>query len=183
VIIVDTDHLWGIGGDRVWAWKSFTRGLNPIFMDQYDDSYKLDGGGYDMHNANDVSLRLNLGYTLAFANRMNLAAMTPRPDLCSTEYCLANPTADGAEYLVYLPSGATATGILQTAGVDSKHPSFYLPPDSLVWVDLSAISGELSVEWFNPDTGDTVSGGSVKGGANRLFVAPFSGDAVLYLHQ
>ena len=33
VIISDTDHLWGVGGDRAWVWKSFTRGLNPIFMD------------------------------------------------------------------------------------------------------------------------------------------------------
>ncbi|HMN30144.1 MAG TPA: hypothetical protein PKE45_18475, partial [Caldilineaceae bacterium] len=37
VIIADTDHLCGICGDRIWAWKSFTRGENPLFMDQYDD--------------------------------------------------------------------------------------------------------------------------------------------------
>src|SRR4051794_5919211 len=33
VILNDTDHLWGGGGDASWVWKSFTRGLNPIFMD------------------------------------------------------------------------------------------------------------------------------------------------------
>ena len=36
VIISDTDHLFGLGGDRVWVWKIFTRGINPIFMDGYD---------------------------------------------------------------------------------------------------------------------------------------------------
>ena len=29
VIINDTDHLWGIGGDRVWVWKSFTPRAEP----------------------------------------------------------------------------------------------------------------------------------------------------------
>ena len=37
VIIIDTDHLWGLGGDRSWVWKSFLRGLNPIFMDPYKE--------------------------------------------------------------------------------------------------------------------------------------------------
>ena len=36
VIITDTDHLWGIGGNSAWVWKSFLRGPNPIFMDPYD---------------------------------------------------------------------------------------------------------------------------------------------------
>ena len=31
VIVNDTDHLWGhTGGDNVWVWKSFTRGLNVL---------------------------------------------------------------------------------------------------------------------------------------------------------
>src|SRR5690606_29988573 len=72
VIVYDTDHLCGICGDRYWVWMSFTRGYNLLFMDQYDDSYKLRGGGYDLNNANDTSFRHNLGYTLAYANRMNL---------------------------------------------------------------------------------------------------------------
>jgi hypothetical protein len=158
VIILDTDHICGICGDRVWVWKSFTNGHNPIFMDQYDDSYKLDGGGYDMNNPNDVSLRRNLGYTLTYANRMNLVAMTPRPDLCSTSYCLANPASSGAEYLVYLPEGGTVN------------------------VDLSATSETLQVEWFNPDRGTTTDGGSVTGGSTQNFTAPFGGDAVLYIY-
>jgi Family of unknown function (DUF6298)/Putative collagen-binding domain of a collagenase len=157
VIVADTDHLCGICGDRTWAWKSFMRGENLLFMDQYDDSYKLEGGGYNLNQ--DENLRYNLGYIRTYANRMNLAAMTPSSTTsqCSTGYCLRNAVASGAEYLAYLPSGGTIT------------------------MNLSATSGTLSVEWFNPSNGATVSGGTVTGGANRQLTAPFSGDAVLYL--
>jgi hypothetical protein len=161
VILSDTDHLCGICGDRQWVWKSFTRGENPIFMDPYDEMASGRGAppGYDPNNPNDVSLRKNLGYARAYANRLNLVAMTPQPDLCSTGYCLANPAANRAEYLVYLPAGGSTT------------------------VDLSGASGQLSVEWFNPSTGMTTSGGTTGGGATRSFSAPFSGDAVLYIYQ
>ena len=37
VIITDTDHLWGLGGNPDWVWKSFLRGLNPILMDLTPD--------------------------------------------------------------------------------------------------------------------------------------------------
>jgi hypothetical protein len=50
-------------------------------------------------------------------------------------------------------------------------------------VDLSAASGTLSVEWFNPSTGETTAAGTITGGANLDFTAPFSGDAVLYTHS
>ncbi len=161
VILFDTDHLCGVCGDRKWVWKSFTRGLNPIFMDPYDGASTGRGAplGYDPNNANDVSIRKNMGYALNYANRMNLVKMTPRGDLCSTGYCLANPVASGAEYLVYLPSGGAVT------------------------VNLSAAAGTLSVEWFNPGTGVAVAGASTTGGGSRNFTPPFSGDAVLYIFQ
>jgi len=174
VIISDTDHIWGIGGDRDWAWRSFTRGLNVIYMDPWDGEFIPESPNED--------LRVNMGYILSYANRMNLGAMTPRPDLCSTGYCLANPAASGAEYLVYLPSGSTATAIMDRLGVD-KEPSIYLPLDSRVTVDLSATPGEVSVEWFDPSTGETISGDTAMGGDSRSFSAPSVGDAVLYLHQ
>ena len=155
VVIADTDHLWGLGGDRAWAWKSFTRGLNVSYMDCYVE----DAFGCPISQADPARLSLlaNMGYALNYANRMNLAAMTPRGDLCSTGYCLANPAATGAEYLVYLPTGGSIT------------------------VNLAATSGELTVEWFNPGAGMTMAGGTTTGGATRSFTPPFSGDAVLYL--
>jgi hypothetical protein len=132
-------------------------------MDQYDDSYHLDGGVYDLNNPNDVSLRRNLGYVRTYANRVNLARMTPRGELASTSYCLAYPAASGAEYLVYLPPGGSGNASVE--------------------VNLTAPSGTLMVEWFNPRTGNTVAGGTTQGGSSRTFTAPFSGDAVLYIYQ
>jgi hypothetical protein len=85
---------------------------------------------------------------------MDLASMVPSNDLASTGYCLANPEV---EYLVYLPDGGKVT------------------------VDLSAASGTLAVEWFNPSTGEATSGETAAGGESREFTAPFSGDAVLYM--
>jgi hypothetical protein len=38
VSLLDTDHIWGVGGHAAWVWKSFLRGHNPIFMDPYDGS-------------------------------------------------------------------------------------------------------------------------------------------------
>jgi hypothetical protein len=37
------------------------------------------------------------------------------------------------------------------------------------------------VEWFDPGTGTTTSGGTVSAGSVQSFSPPFSGDAVLYL--
>ena len=36
--LLDTDHIWGCGGNAAWVWKSFLRGHNPLFMDPYDGS-------------------------------------------------------------------------------------------------------------------------------------------------
>ncbi|MFC2125675.1 DUF6298 domain-containing protein [Bacteroidota bacterium] len=96
VIITDTDHLWGIGGNKEWVWKSFLRGLNPIFMDPYD--CKVLSGSYDSLWVEP--LRKNMGYSLMLADRMDLISMKPELGLTSSTYCLANT---GSEYLVYLP--------------------------------------------------------------------------------
>lgn len=165
VIISDTDHLWGIGGNRAWVWKSFCRGLNPIFMDPYrqvkKDAKDKKKTIWTDHLSDSSTLdlrwepiRKNLGYTLNYANRMNLTAMVPRNDLASTKYCLANPSV---EYLVYLPNGGEVT------------------------VNLSAASGKLNVEWLNPRNGKTTTSPDTKGGKVRSFKAPFEGDAVLYI--
>ena len=157
IIISDTDHLWGVGGDYRWVWKSFLRGLNPIFMDPYRANVlQHPPGSYDPDSREWELIRKNMGYTLIFANRMNLVRMFPRPDLASFGYCLAEP---GEEYLLY------------TAQKDEVH------------VDLSQASGDLNVEWFNPSTGASKRGDAVTGGTLRSFTSPFSGDAVLYLSR
>jgi hypothetical protein len=162
VILADTDHLCGICGDRAWVWKSFTRGENPLFMDVYDGAMPLVEPPIPPNPLNYkpwVGIRRSLGYTLTYANRMNLVAMIPRRDLASTStvYCLANSVTKGSEYLVYLPEGGSVT------------------------VDLSEAKGELAVEWLNPENGLVTTGITTTGGGNRTFIAPFDGDAVLYL--
>ncbi|MBA7601719.1 hypothetical protein ES703_08799 [subsurface metagenome] len=101
VVLNDTDHLWGIGGNQAWVWKSFLRGHNPIFMDPYDGVVL--GKHFD---PKWDPIRRSMGYTRMYADRMNLAAMRPRDDLASTKYCLAKP---GVEYLVYKPAGDEAS--------------------------------------------------------------------------
>jgi hypothetical protein len=159
VVISDTDHLWGDGGDRTWAWKSFTRGLQPIFMDGYNATpgHPFGNPSTNWKSSTFVSLRQNLGYIKSYADRMNLVAMAPRGDLTSTKYALANPINSNGEYLVYAPLDGSFT------------------------VNLTSTRGNLSVEWFNPSTGITTSAGTITGGAQRQFTPPFSGDAVLYL--
>jgi len=151
VIIVDTDHLGGLDGSPAeWVWKSFLRGLHPIYMDRFGNPGSPPG--YE-------PVRRAMGYTLTYAKRVNLAAMIPRPDLCSSRYCLVNP---GFEYLVYLAADSYSTE----------------PP---VTVDLSAGTGTLNVEWFNPATGETMAAEKTIGGAPRHFTRPFPGVAVLYI--
>jgi hypothetical protein len=96
VILSDTDHLWGIGGNQPWVWKSFCRGLNPIFMDPYD--------GLILGNRFDPRwdpIRRSMGYARRVAARVDLRRVVPRPKLASTGYCLAEP---GRSYVVYNPA-------------------------------------------------------------------------------
>lgn len=105
VVLLDTDHLWGIGGNQAWVWKSFLRGYNPLFMDPYDGL--ILGGRFD---PKWEPLRKSLGYTRNYAEKMNLSQMKPRADLSSTKYCLANPSK---EYLVYQPAATKSTFTLE----------------------------------------------------------------------
>jgi len=99
VILVDTDHLWGIGGTSDWVWKSFVRGHNPIYMDSYDFPYNPGWPG-----ANEGA-RIAMGQTLAMAETIDMATMLPNVPSCSTGYCLAGDSGRVA----YLPSGGSVT--------------------------------------------------------------------------
>jgi hypothetical protein len=82
VSLFDTDHIWGVGGNVTWVWKSFLRGHNPIFMDPYDGSVLGADRGWE-------AIRTALGQTRDLAECVNLARMTPQDALASTRYCLA----------------------------------------------------------------------------------------------
>jgi hypothetical protein len=184
VLIVDTDHLWGIGGTRTWAWRTFLRGGQPSFMDGYDGASVGCGAPapFDVRTASLrdiardllrrqarpkpwqpdaeqwVSLRRNLGYIRDWADRIDLTRMQPRPELASTGYCLAAPQGAAAEYLIYVS--------------DSRIP---------VTVDLRRTTGRLTAEWFDPVTGRRLSAAPVDGGAVQVLLSPFQQDGVLHL--
>lgn len=152
IIMVDTDHLWGIGGDYRWVWKSFLRGLQPNYMDPY---VEYDSGAtWGSTQGQFDSARRAMGITLKVANQINLASMIPHNELSSTKYCLADP---GTAYLVYLPDGGYAT------------------------IDLTDVNSKMKVQWIKPGDGTIISGKKIKGGKKQEFTAPFSGDAVLYI--
>jgi len=146
VLVNDTDHLWGhTGGDNIWVWKSFTRGLNVLFMEELLPSPVWQD-----------SARQAMGQTRRYAERMNLAAMTPQEKLSATRYCLASR---GQEYLVF----------------QSNKGEFTL--------DLRDASGTFSVEWLNINADRAIAAQPVEGGAVRTFTTPFPGPAALYLKR
>jgi len=153
VILSDTDHLWGIGGNPPWVWKSFLRGLNPLFMDPYDGAVLTPGGSkWD-------PVRRALGYTLQVARKVSLSAMTPQGQLASTGYCLANAAKEAGEYLVYLPKGGEAT------------------------IDLSATPGPLTTEWLDPANGAWKAAPPTAGGGRVPLKCPLAGDALVWLRR
>jgi hypothetical protein len=147
VIVNDTDHLWGhTGGDSVWVWRSFTRGLNVLFMEELTPSPIWQD-----------SARLALGQVRAFARKIDLAHMTPAPELAGTGQVLA---AKGREYLVYQ---------------DGSLGEFS--------IDLRDVEGRFDVEWFNVTSGETSAGKPVSGGGRRVLTTPFPGAAAVYLKR
>lgn len=163
VVVNDSDHsyFWtglksdGQAAQQAWVWKNFTLGNNVLFM----DPYLVVWPGRNAPGATTVDpywevMRNALGRTRIYAQKMNLAGMTPQGSLSSTGYCLAST---GSEYLIYQPSSGASFN-----------------------VNLSA--GTYSYEWYNPSLGSIAATGLVTATSGSLpFTAPFSGDAVLYL--
>lgn len=127
VVITDTDHLWGIGGNSNWVWKSFLRGLNPIFMDPYDRSVLT--GSYD--NAWVEPLRNSLGYSRLLADSINLTLMVPDSMIVSSKYCLKE---SGEAYLIFLPDTVSVSvnleeinGTFESSWFDPANGEFSQP--------------------------------------------------------
>ena len=92
VIFSDMDpKLLGVGTSYPMIWKSFTRGLNPIYLES------------DLQNPSaDENVRRSMENALKYSQLVDLSSMSPSSELCSSGYCLINP---GLEYLVYVPLG------------------------------------------------------------------------------
>jgi hypothetical protein len=93
-----------------------------------------------------------------FTAKVPFERMEPHDDLVrgGTAYVLAEP---GQGYAAYLPAGGSVT------------------------LDLSAATGTLSVEWFDPRTGAWLAPAGVLGGAPRILKAPQSGDWAVWIHR
>jgi len=152
VLLFDTDHIWGIGGDRAWVWKSFTRGHNVLFMDPLPEiTEQISTFHYR------AEIRSALGHTLTFARKMDLANMIPNADgsFCSTTFCLVN---NGKEYLIYQPKSETNIDI-------------YLPVGKYSYEWFNPSTGKVS------ERGRYI----VKLKGRHSFNSSFIGDAVLYI--
>jgi len=168
VIINDTDHSFyyialkaaGHDGQREWVWKNFTRGNNLAFMDPYVVEWPGRNAptGKNLDPYWDV-IRDGLSHARQLAERVNIVEMRPLGYLASTGYCLANPSEESGEYIVYVPTKDSVT------------------------VDLSATPGVLSVEWIDTRSGVVVPAGNVEGGAPRTFAHQATKDAVLHLRK
>jgi hypothetical protein len=146
VSLLDTDHLWGIGGNGPWVWKSMLRGHNPLFMDPYDGSVLA-----ERFDAQWEPVRLNLGHARRLADRLDLAAMAPHDELASTRYCLADP---GNSYLVYLPGGGKVDVSLRDA--KGRFDVEWIEASSGNAVSVDAVTGNADRSFTAPFDGDAV---------------------------
>jgi hypothetical protein len=90
VVVSDSDHHCGhTCKDFSFAWKSFVRGVNPIYMDTTEADPERE------------AVRQALGATRRLADRIDLAALTPQNGLATTSYCLCTA---GSAYVVYQPA-------------------------------------------------------------------------------
>jgi hypothetical protein len=128
-------------------------------------------------------VRKNLGYTLSHSPKMDLAFMTPKNELSSTTYCLADT---GNAYLIFLPAAHQRNlcwfywlGLNQWIGVITKLCGW----NETAIVDLSASSEAFRVEWFSPRTGRATDGASINGGGKLSLAPPFVSEAVLYIYK
>lgn len=154
IVVNDTDHLWGVGGDDIWVWKTFTRGNHPIFMDPYDTvSESNDNEG--VINPEWDPARAAMGHTLKYANRIDLASAYPSDSssVCSTKYCLVNP---GVGYLFFQPDSGRFTAEIS--------------------------SGEYALEWFSLRSASVVGTDTENLASGTVtFTPPVDGPVVLYL--
>ena len=172
VNINDSDHSYfGMWNDSAQAnrnffWINFTNGNQTLFMDPYVLFYPRQNRNLCPSPVNGIgsspdprwnNVRATMGMIREYANRMNLAVMTPQGQRSSTGHVLASAQSSNPEFLVYAPAGGSFT------------------------VDLSRNGGQFAVEWLNATTGVKTLDEDVSGGASRKFTPPFAGDAVLYL--
>lgn len=162
VIISDTDHYFyqyytSSGYPEDMVWKSFTGGLNVCHMDNWGGGNNLPGHlhGWPSTTTYNV-IRNNMGYAKLLSETLDLVSMIPQPEISSTGFCIGSEF----EYVVYLSEF-----------------------DSQATVDLSASSGQFSVEWLDCSNGSISTSSNIGAGSNLSFNSPLPGYSVLILRS
>ena len=137
VVLVDTDHLWGIGGGRDWVWKTFLRGHHPIYMDPLDNDPDREGA------------RRAMGDTLRLSRRIDLAASVPD----ARDYALVNRTPGNEEVLTWTPRGKVKLDLREIAGPLTAE---WLDPRTGASVDGGLVEGGARRKLRAPFEGEAV---------------------------
>jgi hypothetical protein len=107
-----------MGGNPLWVWKSFLRGLNVAYMD-------IPFGDNSTQSNPDDRVRQAMGDVLAFSRRLPLVRLVPSTTTCSTGFGMLDR---GQEYLCLAPSGGALTVDLSVDGAVKF---------SVEWFDIS----------------------------------------------
>jgi len=103
VIALDTDHLWGVGGDGGWVWRAVTRGHNVLYMDCYD--FVATGCEGDPGDRDRLSAIASMGAARRLVDQVDLRESVPEPSRCSSGYCLVDSTGAARSAVVFVPGG------------------------------------------------------------------------------
>jgi hypothetical protein len=150
VSMADTDHIWGIGGDEGFVWSAFTRGYNVWNMDSLSNT-----GIAGIHPGigpglpTEAAVREGIRQTGLAADMVNLNDVRVLSARSSEGFLLGNLST--GNLIGYDPNGGSVT------------------------LDLTGVSGNLDVFWFDLDTGVMTQGTAVAGGAGRTLTAPSPG--------
>jgi Chitobiase/beta-hexosaminidase C-terminal domain/Family of unknown function (DUF6298) len=141
VIFWDIDpNLLGAKTSHQLVWKSFMRGLNPIYLES------------DLQrSAVADNVRDSMGYASDYSHLVVLSSMSPDKELCSTTYCFVNP---GSEYLIYLTSDRSVKVDLSSGAGDFL--ATWFSPTTGETIPGQAVKGASRVALTSPLSGDTV---------------------------
>lgn len=160
VIVNDTDHLCGVCGSVPWAWRSLTRGQNPILMDPYDQlNAELAGVTERLAEEDWGAIRRNMGWARVAAEWIGLAESEPYGGVASSGHALARLRGAAERYVVFLDGS-------KTVELFSGFPR-----------------GRLTARWLDTRSGKLLDGGTVVADGSLKLMSPVGEGAVLLLEK
>jgi hypothetical protein len=104
VVLLDSDHLWGIGGDAAWVWRAFLNGHQPLYMDPLDE------------HGERAAARKAMGVARRLVDGIGLAGLAPRPELASSGCCLASVGPRCETLVAWAPRGTARLDLRAAPG-------------------------------------------------------------------